>query len=522
MKRIFKVICPLLIFSILFSSCTFNNSEKALEQFNSYIKNNEFNNCFQYVRELDNDEKSVINNDVCNSIIDKFIELKEKTSIDETNIYDLSLIDTVFAENCQKLWNILSEFSIDENNARYNECVNLRYYSEMIDYTRYCDIFSLLKKVNNSGYLNDLSVALYEYETNGNNSNLKLLFDEVKSINYNSFDPQQYLISDFRNAHEQIVDALSELEDGFNSNDSSTVATAINALHNALTDILYITDTLSAINSMQKTIYNKISTENIYAPFDSEIHVSKREYNSGMSFTLDMIFGGIEDAPIEKNTETTTDAVIEKISKADAIKIAVNAINKTKSFKDNVDITLTQTRNIQLTAFESDTTITDAENMTRAQLNQIIKQSNGTGRKTVSFSNGTDGNQTLNDFIPPSGKSASVNADSVTDYSCVKGSGGYIITLTLERELIESGKDSDGIGSIVNTFEFDNSEDVKSFDTSYSETTITLIVNNNGRLIEMEYKIDGVSNCIFEENNSQNEYKAQFTFKNNYKYEFKY
>lgn len=522
MKRIFKVICPLLALAILFSSCTFNASEKALEQINIYLENNEFNSCHQYVKELEDDEKSSINDEVCNSVISKFVALREKTNIDEASIYDLSLIDTAFAENCQKLWNIISEFSIDKAADYYKECINLRYYSEMIDYTRYCEIYSLLKKADNSGYLDELSVALYEYETNGNNANLKLLFDEINSIDYSSFNPQQYLVTDFRDAHEDIVDAINDLDDGFDANDSTTVATAVNTLHNALTDILYITDTLSAVNSMQKSIYSKISTENIYAPFNSEIYITKRDYTSGMSFTLDSIFGVRENTETDKTTESTTIADNSKISKSDAIKIAVNAINKTKSFKGTVNITLTQTRNIQLSAFESYTTITDAENMTKAQLNQIIKQSNGTGEKTVQFSNGINGTQTLNDFIPPSSKTASVDSDSVTDYSCVQGSGGYVITLVLKSELVETGKESTGIGTLVNTFEFDNSDDVKNFDTSYSETTVSVIVNNSGRLIEMEYTIDGISNCDFEENDGANEYKAQFTFKNHYKYEFKY
>ena len=175
-----------------------------------------------------------------------------------------------------------------------------------------------------------------------------------------------------------------------------------------------------------------------------------------------------------------------------------------------------------MTDFETDSTIADAENMIKSQLNQVIKQSNGTGEKSASFSNGTDGKQSLNSFIPPSDKTVSINPDAISNYTCVKGSGGYIITLTLKPELVKKGDKTSNISSIVNTFEFDNSEEVKDFDTSYSTTNISLIINNSGRLIEMQYTIDGISNCEFEENNGSNEYKAQFTFKNTYKYEFKY
>ena len=522
MKRITKLISPLLIIAILFSSCTFNSSEKTLEQIKTLITENEFNTCLQFIEDLENEEKTKINDNVCNIVINKFIELRDKTKIDETNIFDLSLIDTSFTEKCQKLWNIISEFTIDDNYELYYECVNLRYYSEMIDYTRYCDIYSLAKKVNATGYLDDLSVALYEYENKGNNANLKLLFDDIRNIDFSSFDPQQYLVSDFRNAHDKIVAAINNLEDGFSANDSSTVATAINSLHKALDDILYISDTLSAVNAIQKSIYNTVSKDNLYAPFDSEIKITKRDFTTGMSFSLDIIFGGVKDIVVDNNTETTTNKDSNKISLEDAIKITENAINKTKAFTGDVNITLTQTRNISLTDFETSSTIVDAETIIKSQLNQVIKQSNGTGKQTVKFSGGTDGKQTLNSFLPPSNKTASVKPDAVSNYTCVEGSGGYIITITLKPELINKGNKTSNIGSIVNTFEFDNSEKVKDFDTSYSSTNISLVINNSGRLIEMKYTIDGISNCEFEENNGSNKYKAQFTFKNTYKYEFKY
>ena len=522
MKYIFKFISPLLIVAILFSSCSFNSTEKTLEQIKTLIAENEFNTCLQLVKELDSEEQTAINNEVCNIVINKFIELRDKTKIDKTNMFDLSLINTSFTEKCQKLWNIISEFTIDDNYEYYHECVNLRYYSEMIDYTRYCDIYSLAKKVNTSGYLDDLSVALYEYENKGNNSNLKLIFDDIRNIDFSSFDPQQYLVSDYRNAHEKIVKAINDLDDGFSANDSSTVATAINSLHSALDDILYIIDTLSAVNTIQQAIFNKISTDNLYAPFDNEIIISKRDFTTGMSFSLDIIFGGVEDIIIDDNTETTTNKNDEKISLKDTIDITLNAIKKTKAFAGDVSVTLIQTRNIHLTDFETDSTITDAENMIKSQLNQAINQSNGTGRQTTQFSGGTNGKQTLNSYIPPSNKIPAINPDAISDYTCIKGSGGYIITLSFKPELVKKGDNTSNIGSIVNTFEFDNNEKVKDFNTSYSTTNISLLVNNNGRLMEMKYTIDGISNCEFQENKGKNEYKAQFTFKNTYKYEFKY
>lgn len=522
MKRFFKIISPLLIITILLSSCTFNKSEKSLEQIKNYLANNEYNACYQFVKEMGIEDKQTINKEVCDSVINKFIELRSKTKINESNFYDLSLIDTSFAESCQKLWNIISEFTIDDNYELYYECINLRYYSEMIDYTRYCDIYTLLKMVNDSDYLNQLSSALYDYESKGNNSTLKLLFDEINNINFSSFDPQQYLVSDFKNAHNEIVSAINELDDGFRANDSTTVASAINTLHHALEDILYITDTVTVVNTMQKTIFNKLSSENLFTPFENEINITKREYTSGMQFSLEVIFGGKQEAENNDTVESTTTNTDDSILLEEAIDIATTAINNTKVCTDNINVTLTQTRNIKLTAFETDSSITDAENMIRSELNNSISKSNGTGKKTTSFSNGISNNIILNSYIPPANTKASINKESVKDYTCTKGSGGYIIKFTLNPELIKAGKKSNGIGLIVNTFEFDNSSAVKDFDTSYSETKITLIVNNSKKLIEMEYELNGISNCVFDEQNTSFEYKAQFTFNNKYLYEFKY
>lgn len=530
MKQILKFITPLLIVAILFSSCSTSNSNKPLERIKTLISENELNSCLQLVKDLETEEKVAINNEVCNIVINKFIELRDKTKIDETNIFDLSLIDTSFAEKCQKLWNIISEFTIDNNYELYYECINLRYYSEMIDYTRYCDIYTLVKKANNSGYLDDISKALYEYENNGDKSKFVTVAKKIENIDYNNFDPQQYLVSDFRIAHEKLTNNLTNLIESFNTNNSASVATAINTIRDALTDILFVTDTLAAVNTVQKSIYQKISTENIYAPFNNEIQVTKRDYTTGMSFALDIIFGGFEDV-IESTTdditndttnETTTKQTTEESSLNNAIKIALNAINKTKNFKGNVEITLTETENVKLTDFKSNSSITDVDSIVETQINQELKKSNGTTKTTYKFYNGTNNGETLTTFIPPNNKNATLSSDAVTNHNCVEGSGGYVITLVLNSELIEYGSKENHIGSIVNTFSMNNSEDVKDFDTAYSKTNITIVVNNDGRLIELEYTISGISNCIFEDENTQNKYNTQLTFKNTYKYEFKY
>ena len=78
MRRILKFISPLLVIIILLSSCTINSSGKTLEKIDTLIANNEFNACLQLIKDLESEEKSAINNDVCNIVINKFIELRDK------------------------------------------------------------------------------------------------------------------------------------------------------------------------------------------------------------------------------------------------------------------------------------------------------------------------------------------------------------------------------------------------------------------------------------------------------------
>ncbi len=521
MKRITKFVCLILSVTVILTSCGFN-SNKAIDEINTYLNDNNFNACLEYVKELNQEEKNAINDDVCNAVTSKFLELKSNTKIDLNNVYDLSAFDTLFTEKCQKLWNIISEFSIDKEDSFYQNCVYLHYYAEMIDYARFCEIFSLMKKVNESNYLDIISTALYEYETNGSNAQLKTAYDKAKAFNYNSFDPQQYLVSDFRSAHDIIVDSLYELNDAFTVNDSNTVATSINTLNNALTEMLYITDTLSTVNSIQKNIYNKLSTENLFLPFNEDFTVSKREFTSGISFSLNIIFGSASVSPNENNDETTTIVNSEMISKEDALKIVVNAINKTKKFKDDVEITLTETKNIQLTDLDSDTNLQDAEDILESQLNQSISQGNGTTKTVAKFSNGTDGTQTLNDFVPPSAKDAVMNSDAVIEHSVVKGSGGYVVTLKFDKEYVDFGEQSIIVNSLVNPFMFADSENLVDSETSYGETTISVSVNNAGRLIKMDYIINGVNKSKFQENNGNDSYEAHFKFENSYIYKFSY
>ena len=74
MRRILKFISPLLAIVILLSSCTINSSGKILENIDTLIADNELNACLQLVKDLESEEKSAINNNVCNIVINKFIE----------------------------------------------------------------------------------------------------------------------------------------------------------------------------------------------------------------------------------------------------------------------------------------------------------------------------------------------------------------------------------------------------------------------------------------------------------------
>ncbi len=521
MRNLIKTISIILAMSLLFSACGANPTEKVTAQIEEYLKNNQYNDCLEYVNQLETEMKSQINTSVLSLISSEYNELVTENKVNTSDCYALDMIDNSFAENCRKLWNIAKLFTISKENEKYADFVYLHYFAEMCNYTKYGEIYSLLESVHNSGYLNKITDAIYAYDNEGDSFAFDDAYKSALMFDYASFDPQEYLVEDYRNAHNKTVKALKSLSNGFATSDVNVIASSMSDLEDALSSILYITDTLNAIHSKQIFIFNELSNGELNTVFNADLEIKERDYEIGNSFSLDIIFGKNQNDDNNENSEDNS-ATEEKISKNDALKIAVNAINKTKAYKNNLNISYKQTINIQMLSFDSKSSINDTVELVKSTINEALNSANGTKKADIAFNNGKSGNIALNSFIPPTDKKAVGNADSIKDYNVVSGSGGYVISITFLPEATTKNSEIKCIGSIINGFSFESSENISDYKSSYSTATVMLTVNNSGLLEKMEYEIAGISDCNFIDNNGAFLFEAQFSFSEKYNYSFKY
>ena len=70
MRKLFKTIPIILVISILFSACGANSAEKITAQIEEYFKNNQYNDCFEYVNQLETEMKNQVNSSVLTLISD--------------------------------------------------------------------------------------------------------------------------------------------------------------------------------------------------------------------------------------------------------------------------------------------------------------------------------------------------------------------------------------------------------------------------------------------------------------------
>lgn len=521
MRKLIKTVSIIIALALLLSACGTVSVETVTAQIEEYFKANQYNDCLEYANQLEVDVKSQVNASVLSLISAEYNNLVEENKVDTKALYSLDAIDNNFAENCRKLWNIAKEFTITKDDENYTDFVHLHYFAEMCNYTKYGEIYSLLESVHKSGYLNEITDALYAYDSEGDIFAFDEAYKSALMFEYSSFDPQEYLVEDYRNAHNQAVKALKSLSNGFATSDINVIASSMGDLEDALSAILHITDTLNAIHAKQIYIFNELSNGELNAVFNTDLEISERDYEIGIVFSLDNIFGASlnDEENGESNENSETD---EKISKSDALKIAVNAINKTKAYKNKVNIEYKQTINIQMTSFENNSSINDTVELAKSTINNALDGANGTKKTNFAFTNGASGNVSLNSFIPPSDKNAVGYADSIKDYSVISGSGGYVITIAFLPEATTKNSSQKSIGSVINGFLFEKSENLSNYKSTYSTAALMVTVNNSGFLEKMEYEISGVSDCSFKDDNNKFLFDAQFSFSEKYNYSFKY
>lgn len=515
MKKTIKIISALLAMILIFSSCSLSK-EDPQKKISALLEEKKYNDCAEYIKSLSEEEKASINGETAAIIIAEYSSLAEKIS--KEKIFDLTAYSKEFTENCRSLWNVASLLEINSETENYGEFIYLRYFAAMNDMMRYREICALLKAAGNSGYLEHLSAALLKYEKDGEYGDFENCYAEAEAFSYGQFDPGQYMVGDFRTAHDKIIKNLHSLDNGFTTDDTKVVASSVNAIKDSLNTILKMTDTVKAVYEKQNEIFNLISADGINSAFRTEITVPEQSYEAGMSFSLEYIFGkdpGFIDGSIIDEMPASDG---ESVPLEDAVEKTVKAINDTKLYKKELNITLTAQQHIKLNEFKSDN---PTDNITKMQVNSMLEKSNGYGRDTFSFTDGKNGTDVLEKFIPPASGSASLNKDAVTDCKAVHGSGGYVITLTLAEETGTKKSPAVNIPSIVNGSVFDNIDSVSDYTTVYEPASIMVIINNDGLLSKLQYTVKGTSECIFTDE-VENTTETKFSFEHKFMYDFIY
>ncbi len=521
MKKSFKILSVLVSFVLLFTSCGKATPQKTVEKIKSYFESNNYSECKSYLSSIDSGVKVQISDSALDAVKNEFSEIYKK--YENYDIFDITLFDTAFVEKCVKLWGIASEFTPSEDKKFDEQLQYLRYFSEISDSMRYKEMFRMLKDMSSAGYFYTIQKSLNDYEVLGDYK----LFEDTQKIcsefDVSEYNPQEYYITELRSACEQLNKHLISVNNGFVTGDTAVIADAIGGIYDKADTFLFACDSAETVYSSLNEAMNTFRINGAFADFKNEISFGEgRKYTTGTEFPLSFISGSAyvpnDDNNDKNGNETDTPT---GISKKEAIRIAVNAINKTKAYKSDITLNRTQTVNVQMTSFETESEITSAVTLVKVKINDALKASNGTSKGTMNFSNGVSENLTLDGSIPPSDRKASLDSSFVESYTAVKGTGGYVITFNLYSCTSTDDNLSKNLLSIVDGFYFDKEAPNIEHETFYGPTAISLVVNNYGYLSKYDYSISGVADCKFIEN-GEKVGSGKFDFQQKYSYNFVY
>lgn len=387
MKIFYKVISIILCITFLFASCV-KSTEKSLNTVKQYFAEKKYNECFEYLSNLNKNEFAEIEKDIEILLITEFNTVSQNAKIDFTKLYSLTKYDSTYTETCMKLWNIVSLLTISPDSEKYNTFAYIRFFSESNSFMRFRELYNLMSSVDDNGYISDLHEQLIKYNTNGDYSDFESIYAKAKEFDYAQFDPQEYQIDDFRNAHDKLLKALQSLCNGFATNNTSVIATSINNVYDSLSVILNLTNTLKSIRIIQTTIYETLFEEkSISKNFNTEISISDIKYTISSDFDFELLFSDDKNGFIDSSDiPDITDNISQEIPLKDAISTTISAINQTKQYNNDITVTVIQNINIDMTDFKANTKIDSANEITKSKVNQILDQANGNRQLIKSFS----------------------------------------------------------------------------------------------------------------------------------------
>lgn len=522
MRKSLKVISVLISIILLFTSCGKVSSTDVAKKMKSFFENNDYSGCKAYLNSIDAGAKAEASADCLTLTESEFTEIYQNYA--NYNIFDITLFDNAFIESCKNLWQIAAEFAPNEENNLNENLQYLRYFSEMSDSMRYKELFRMMKDMYNCGYLYSIQKALYDYDSTGDFAYFETAQKIAADFNFSDYNPQEYFISEMRSVCENTNKYLTSVNNGFATNDTAVTAAAINNIYSSADTLLAAYDYVEAVYRSLNEAMNTFRLNGAFAEYKYEIKFGEsRKYEAGIEFQLFNIFGNAYSPNGNISGETDNSEENEpSISKSEAVRIAVNAINKTKAYNSNVTVNKSQTINIQMTAFKTESEITSAVSLVRVRINDALKASNGTAEDSKSFSGGvSEDNIAIFNVIPPAGRSASLNTSFVDSYTAVKGSGGYVITFVLSSCTSTDDNSAQNLLTMVDGFYFDNSVQNIKHETFYKPTSISLVINNSGYLSKYSYTISGVADCRFTENDEQVA-SGEFSFTQQHNYNFVY
>lgn len=521
MRKSLKIISVLISFILLFTSCGKIKPDDVAAKMKTYFEKNNYSECKSYLSSVDSNVKKEASAEGLKLTTQKFDEIYKK--YETFNIFDLTLFDNSFIENCSNLWQIASEFTPSEEDNSNESLQYLRYFAEISDSMRYKELFRMLKDMYNCGYLYSIQKALYDYDVSGDYAYFETAKKIASEFNYSDYNPQEYFISELRNVCEKINKYLTLVNNGFATNDTAVTASAISNIYTSADTFLAAYDSVQSVYSTLNEAMNTFRINGAFAEYKYEIKFGKtRKYEAGIEFQMTNIFGNAYVPPDNSNeNNNSSNDNQQSISKSEAARIAVNAINKTKAYSSDITVNKTQTVDIQMSAFKTESEITSAVSLVRIKINDALKASNGTVKDSKTFSSGVCENISLFDAVPPAGRAASLDPSFAESYTAVKGSGGYVITFVLSSCTSTDDNLSHNLLSMVDGFYFDNSIQNIKHKTFYKPTSVSLVINNFGCLSKYSYTVSGVADCRFTENGEQVA-TGEFTFKQQYNYDFVY
>ncbi|MCR4594374.1 MAG: hypothetical protein K5761_04910 [Clostridiales bacterium] len=513
MKKILPLISILLILSILLSSCAQKGSDKALEKAVSYLDNKQYNECREYLLSLDKDTL----NDVYEPVLNKLIEIYSGQNIPE-NMKDISEVPHSLTELCRSLFSIIKVLPRKAINSS-EEVKNICYFSYLDDLMRYREIYAMLKDMNSHSFFSSIANALNKYDEEKDYSYFYEAYNIISSYSSSQFDRNKFQISECKEVCEQLKTDIKNAINALESNNIKNTVTAIDVVYDDMDDLTLFINTVYAVNKKISEIYNtaKYSISD-YASIDTGIEYSKSSYSYDTLSVINRLFG-INDDSSSTDSDNMRD-ISSTVSKEALINQIKNAIASTKGFTGTVLVQYMNENKIVFVSYDDSLLMDKEKKLKKEDIEEFVSEYTKPIMEKFTFKLGKSDDIILSDYVPPSYDDFHLDEKTIKDYTIMQGQSGYKISVTIDSLKTVSSRTTVSINNIVNPFAFEKDSRIDSYTTYYKPTTISFIINNNNRLSEVEYKLNGTNTSKFSDGSDF--VTCDFTFESSNKYIYTY